>query len=588
MTVIRPNSISGVSSITGSGGDISIFRADGTAADVTVNNITGIAVTFSDATFSGTTGIQLPKGTTAQRVNTQASFRYNTQTDLPEYYNGNAWVQIDSPPTVSSVSPTEVASASGGNITFTINGTRFSVGATVKFISNTGQILTASSVTRVSSTQLTAVIAKNSFVNAQEPYDVQVTNATNLSSILANQINVDNDPAWVTSSGSLGSFSNYQSVNVTVSATDSDGDAVTFSIVSGALPSGLSLNASTGAITGTLGAVGSSTTTTFTIRATSNGKTADRSFSFVQTGVGSNVYAGATSAYTWTKPAGLTSIVAYIWGAGGGGGGAENGNTNYGSSGGSGGYAKATIDVSGVSALYLVAGKGGTSGHVANNSVNVGGGNGGGLSGIFDNSNLAHSAAVLIAGAGGGGSGDSNGQGGPGGGGGGANQNGRDGIGDARISQRTQGLGGTTSGGGAAGNASNSGSYTHTNPTAGSALQGGSSASQVSGQTLRASNYLGGGRAYIATNGNWMGGAGGSGYYGGGGGMAGYAGGGGGGSGYKDSSVTSSVNGTVGNDGSGQSTTAAPENSSTYYASGVAVGGATMTNGGDGRIVLVY
>ena len=34
MTVIRPNSISGVSSITGQGGDISIFRADGTKADM--------------------------------------------------------------------------------------------------------------------------------------------------------------------------------------------------------------------------------------------------------------------------------------------------------------------------------------------------------------------------------------------------------------------------------------------------------------------------------------------------------------------------------------------------------------------------
>ena len=51
MTVIRPNSISGVSSITGSGGDISIFRADGTAADVTVNNITSGVVTAT--TFSG-------------------------------------------------------------------------------------------------------------------------------------------------------------------------------------------------------------------------------------------------------------------------------------------------------------------------------------------------------------------------------------------------------------------------------------------------------------------------------------------------------------------------------------------------------
>ena len=45
MTVIRPNSISGVSSITGQGGDIKIFRADGTAADVIVNNITSGIIT---------------------------------------------------------------------------------------------------------------------------------------------------------------------------------------------------------------------------------------------------------------------------------------------------------------------------------------------------------------------------------------------------------------------------------------------------------------------------------------------------------------------------------------------------------------
>ena len=59
MTVIRPNSISGVSSITGSGGDISIFRADGTAADVIVNNITsGIitATTFKGAVEGNVTG----------------------------------------------------------------------------------------------------------------------------------------------------------------------------------------------------------------------------------------------------------------------------------------------------------------------------------------------------------------------------------------------------------------------------------------------------------------------------------------------------------------------------------------------------
>ena len=47
MTVIRPNSISGITSITGNGGDISIFRADGTACDLTINNIVGAAATFT-------------------------------------------------------------------------------------------------------------------------------------------------------------------------------------------------------------------------------------------------------------------------------------------------------------------------------------------------------------------------------------------------------------------------------------------------------------------------------------------------------------------------------------------------------------
>ena len=109
---------------------------------------------------------------------------------MTEYYNGSTWVSIDSPPAVNSVSPTEVESSAGGNITFTINGSRFSVGANVRFISNTGTVLTPSSVTRVSATQLTAVIAKNSFVNGQEPYDVKVTNSSGLAATLADQINV--------------------------------------------------------------------------------------------------------------------------------------------------------------------------------------------------------------------------------------------------------------------------------------------------------------------------------------------------------------------------------------------------------------
>ena len=47
MTVIRPNSISGVSSITAQGGSINVHRADGTVGDLTINNIVGAAATFS-------------------------------------------------------------------------------------------------------------------------------------------------------------------------------------------------------------------------------------------------------------------------------------------------------------------------------------------------------------------------------------------------------------------------------------------------------------------------------------------------------------------------------------------------------------
>ena len=62
-----------------------------------------------------------------------------------------------------------------------IAGQSFGSGATVKFIGNEGTEVSASSVTVNSSSSITAVIAKSSFVNAKEPYDVKVTNNSGLS-----------------------------------------------------------------------------------------------------------------------------------------------------------------------------------------------------------------------------------------------------------------------------------------------------------------------------------------------------------------------------------------------------------------------
>ena len=238
--------------------------------------------------LKGTGGVGLSTATTTTR-NALSSVRpgtilFNHTTGLPEYYNGTAWIAIDSPPLVSSVSPTDVDSTAGGNVTFTITGERFGLGATVKFISNTGVELTPSPVTRVNATQLTAVIAKNSFVNAQEPYDVKILNASGLSSILADQINVDSAPTWNTSAGTIATINDDATgTHATLSATDAEGDTILYSIVSGSLPGGLSLNSSSVAITGDPTNVSASTTSTFNAIATANSKTVDRTFAIVVT-----------------------------------------------------------------------------------------------------------------------------------------------------------------------------------------------------------------------------------------------------------------------------------------------------------------
>ena len=233
---------------------------------------------------SGTEGTRVATGTTAQRGSTAGQLRFNTTTGLAEYYTGTAFKSIDAPPTVTSLDVTEVDSQAGGNQTIVITGSGFNSGAIVTFIGASGTDFNASTVTVDSDTQITAVAPKASFLNAQEPYGVKVTNISGLSGTLASQINVDSSPSWQTASGNIGSVEEGDTANFTVSATDADGDTVSYSettsVLSGA---GFSLNSSTGAITGTASAVNGDTTDTFTLRATANSKTADRQFTIIRT-----------------------------------------------------------------------------------------------------------------------------------------------------------------------------------------------------------------------------------------------------------------------------------------------------------------
>ena len=238
-------------------------------------------VSFENISDTGTEGTKVASGTTAQRGSTQGQIRFNSTTGLAEYYTGSSFKSIDVAPTISSLDVTEVDSQAGGNQTIVITGTNFSSGATVSFTGANGTNFNASTVTVNSETQITAVAPKSSFLNAQEPYGVKISNVSGLSGSISSQINVDTSPSWSTASGTLATINdNATGTHATVSASDSDGDTVAYSVQSGDI-GGMSVNSSTGAITGDPTNVSSATTRTFTLRATANSKTVDRSFNII-------------------------------------------------------------------------------------------------------------------------------------------------------------------------------------------------------------------------------------------------------------------------------------------------------------------
>jgi len=243
-----------------------------------------LGVSFENISDTGTAGTKVATGTTAQRGSTTGQLRFNTSIGLAEYYTGTEFKVIDVPPTVTVVSPLEVDSTAGGNITFTITGTNFQSGAVAKFVGNDGTEITASTTTVTNSTTISAVIARSLFVNGKDPYDIKIINSSGLSGTLDNQINIDVAPTWTTASGTIATIpDDATGTHTTVSATDADGDTVSYSETGGTVltTAGLTLNSSTGAISGDPTDVNSSTTYNFNLRATANAKTADRAFNII-------------------------------------------------------------------------------------------------------------------------------------------------------------------------------------------------------------------------------------------------------------------------------------------------------------------
>ena len=70
--------------------------------------IANLGTGFVNISDTGTEGTKVASGTTAQRGSTAGQIRFNTTTGLAEYYTGSEFKSIDTPPTVTAVSPLEV------------------------------------------------------------------------------------------------------------------------------------------------------------------------------------------------------------------------------------------------------------------------------------------------------------------------------------------------------------------------------------------------------------------------------------------------------------------------------------------------
>ena len=187
---------------------------------------------------------------------------------------------VETKPTITSSSITIDPST---NTTFTLAGTNFVSVPIVELISSTGAITRASSVTFNSATSLTVGtnLAAGSYFVRVENND---GNAVRSSSAI---LSSSNAPNWVTGAGSLGSIAAGATQSFTLLAYDDDSTAITsYSLVSGSLPGGFTLDgdSSIGTISGTESGSTATTTYSFTIRATDNdAQTTDRAFTITVT-----------------------------------------------------------------------------------------------------------------------------------------------------------------------------------------------------------------------------------------------------------------------------------------------------------------
>ena len=220
-----------------------------------IDKIQTRAADLENLEIAGTEAARMPVGTEAQRANPQVGdLRHNTDNGYLEQYTADGWASIAASPVVSSISPTAIPDTDS-SFAITINGSNFSSGATVQTIGQDGSTINATSTSRTSASVLVATFDGTQFADAQEDYSIKVSNNTGLAFTYANSLAVNASPAWTTAASptTLATVNDGDTISgstIQVAATDDEGATLTYSLSSGSLPTGLTVN-SDGTITGT-------------------------------------------------------------------------------------------------------------------------------------------------------------------------------------------------------------------------------------------------------------------------------------------------------------------------------------------------
>ena len=179
--------------------------------------------------------------------------------------------EVSAAPFITSISASNLVDIDDTTI---IYGGNFSTSIEAYFVGSDNIDRAAKSIVRSSISEL-IVTRPDNLPAEYSPYSIKLINngisnpsATNVN-ILTNSVSAGSSPTWSTDSIDAAIYNS--SYSFSLSASDSDGGAIEYSIVSGSLPTGLTLNQSTGSISGTPSNSEELGTIDITFRATDQG-----------------------------------------------------------------------------------------------------------------------------------------------------------------------------------------------------------------------------------------------------------------------------------------------------------------------------